>query len=678
MTESGAQPSLKDRAMGWLKKPGAEKLADAKQTGGDAAKYLGRAAEEISVATGANALVQETGALGKKGLNTAGEVAVGVTSAVDRGIDRIDQTVQGIGIHIGRGAEIIQKYGALKPFGARVLERGKALVDSVAATPLAWADREIVSRVDTFLDEKVGKVVEVGKLLFADSKGNKTEGGETGVGQTEDPKDADPRLEKATSVVEGSELLKIISEGREAAIKFDQLPNATGIVIADRLLGGENTDVSTKAQEVAELRAKVIEARGDRPDISFDHEQKLIDRSENKQLEAMKIGLEILDMLPESVDDLDRTGLNVARAKAIDLARANRGFINTLSSIGQSLEARFPDKADDVRQELVKLTQPLRENNEVAQSIYDQVEVGELVRVASKDVYMSLIKGNEIFGKLSKENQDEVTKGIGATRKEGVNGRNRYDRYDSEPGSVYDTALSAYAELAKVSVAYEAMREHVAQHPEMACQLVVMAERVTQAKYALKLAKNNMQAAMTIKSKELFDAENAKSLDASHTAEEQASRKGRKDYYAKILDRQAARIAAEKPSVQKVNKFLAVTGGTAVAALGAVEAAPVVADLAPQIIDYLVKAYQFVATNFDSTVKGALGLGTLLAGAKLSEYLSGKLGPIIGKRAEDLKVRTAEESKSAVDKLNVLLATLEDTDPRKQELEEIIKGLSKS
>lgn len=94
MTESGAQPSLKDRAMGWLKKPGAEKLADAKQTGGDAAKYLGRAAEEISVATGANALVQETGALGKKGLNTAGEVAVGVTSAVDRGIDRIDQRKQ--------------------------------------------------------------------------------------------------------------------------------------------------------------------------------------------------------------------------------------------------------------------------------------------------------------------------------------------------------------------------------------------------------------------------------------------------------------------------------------------------------------------------------------------------------------------------------------------------------
>lgn len=121
MTDSEAQqPSLKDRTMSWLKKPGSEKITDAKQAGVDTAKYVARGVEEVGVATGVTPLVREAAGTMTPVVHAATETAVNVSTAIDRGIDRIDQTVQGAGIHLGRGAEIIQKYGALRPFGARV------------------------------------------------------------------------------------------------------------------------------------------------------------------------------------------------------------------------------------------------------------------------------------------------------------------------------------------------------------------------------------------------------------------------------------------------------------------------------------------------------------------------------------------------------------------------------
>jgi len=678
MTEAPTpKPTLKEQAAGWFKK--------GKEAGSQAAGYVGKGLEDVSVATGLNPLVQEVGGLANKGLNSAAEVAVDVGTTIDRGIDLIDQTVQSVGIHLGRAKEFYDKYNDPSALVARIKERGKALVDHVLGDVAEFAEREVGSRVETaYYDHAVGllKLIGVGdvwgdvvadvKKLQEQQKRKKAE--KSG----EAPKEADPRLESVTAVIEGSDLLKLVSEGREAAIQFDSLPNATGITIAERLLQGSVPGVTEKATEVSDMKKKVIEARGQQPDISFDHEQRLIDRSESRQKEAAILGLEILDLLPETAEEITRAGFLEARTKAIDLARKNKGMINALSAIGESIMLRFPDKADAVKAELAKLTTPLYENNEVAQSIYEQVDTEGMARQASGELYVTLIKGNEIFGRLSKAQQDEATQSLGATRKEGINGRNKYDRYDAKEGSSYDVALKAYTELTRVGAAYEAMREHVAEHPELAGQLVIMAERVAQAKYALRLARNEFQAQMTIKAKELFDAENAKSLEVAHTAGEESDRKDRKDYYVRILDRQAARIAAEKPTVQRINKYLAVGAGVAVGAFAAVEAAPVVAELAPHVLEYLIKAYQFVTTNFDTTLKTIGAAGTLLGAAKLSEFLSGKLGPVVGKRAEGLREKTAQANASAVDKLNGLLATLEDNDPRRQQLEEIIGGLSKS
>lgn len=667
------KPSLKDKAMGWINKPKEEKIADVKGS------YVVKGAEEVAVATGLTPAVREVGGAGKKAINMATEGLVDVASAVDRTVDKVEGAVVAAGAHLSRAKEVYDKYNDPKAFGARILERGKALVDKVAAEPLDWAEREGVSRIETFFDEKVSRVIEVGNLLFSDKPRAEAGGNEGEVDNqplaTAETEAGDPRLEVATSVVEGSALIDLVSEGMEAAIQFDQLPNSTGITIADRLLGGENAEVAEQAAEVASLKEKVIESRGEKPDISWDHERRLINRSEARQKEAMETGLEILDNLPESAEDLTNTDLLGARAKGIALVRKNKGMINALTSVARSVELRFPDKGEDVRAELIRLTTPLHENDEVAKSIDGQVDVQDFVRASSGELYMTLIKGNEIFGKLSKENQDKVTAELGAQRKDNINGRFKYDRYDSEPGSTYDTALMAYAELARVSSAYEAMREHVAQHPEAAGQLVIMAERVIQAKHALKLARNKMQAEMTIKAKEVFDAENAKSLEASNRGQEESDRKGRKDYYSKILDRQAERIREEGPTVKKINKFLAIAGGTAAAAFGMAEAAPVVADLAPQAIEYLIKAYNFITTNFDATIKVAGGAAGVLGVAKLSEFLSGKLGGLISGRSEKLKEETAEANADAATRLQGLLDTLEEGDTRRAELEEIIAGL---
>lgn len=248
MTEAGAQPSpsLKDRAMGWLKKPGAEKLADAQQAGKDAAGYVGRGLEDVSVATGITPVVREAAGALTPAVNAVGEAAVDVYTAVDRGIDRIDQTVQGVGIHLDRAKEVYDRYNDPSALAARIKERGKALADYVLGgvaqkveEGYSWAETGYYDHAVGFLKlvgagDVWGDVVTDVKKFAEQQKRKKAEKKAAKTGEA--PKEEDARLESVTTLIEASELIKLVSEGREAAIKFDSMPNATGITIAERLL----------------------------------------------------------------------------------------------------------------------------------------------------------------------------------------------------------------------------------------------------------------------------------------------------------------------------------------------------------------------------------------------------------------------------------------------------------
>jgi hypothetical protein len=449
--------------------------------------------------------------------------------------------------------------------------------------------------------------------------------------------------------------------------------------MADKILkGGLTGENKDKAAEVAALKKQVIDARGEDPNKSFDHEARRSRKAEEGEVEAIKLGIDVLDLLPETADDLDRSTLNQARAKAISLARVNRGVIRNLTSIAKSLEGRFPAEAEKIRTKLVELTEPLREKNGVADAIHAGVDATPFMRKASGDLYVDLIKGSQVFDQLTKSQQDEVTASLGATRKESVNGRNKYERYDAEAGSTYDATLQAYAEYAKATVAYEAMREQVDQNPELACQLVVAAERVVQAKFDLKFKGSKLSAELLIKAKQVRDAESNKTYAASHTVEEQAERNQRKEYYAKILDRQAERIAKEAPTVKKINKYIMIAGGATAAAIAGVEGFQGAVQIAPEMLALLKQAYNLVKTIDYPVALDALKIGaTVGAGSLFAKWLGERVGAGVENQSAKVKKESVENVTASMDDLTALVDSLSDDNPAKAQFQAILKSMSK-
>lgn len=694
MTEgSSPKPSFKDRMSGFGKKFKESKVADA-------AKYVGRGAEELSVATGATALARESAGLMTPAKNWGAEKAVATVKGVDRAGSHVGNAGKAVWDRLGGAKDYLQKYLAVEPFEARVQERSKALVDFTFNEPADWAG-EAGSWMTTMYQEKIapgldniGLIISPDSLLDreekkakrtkkrAEKKAKRTK--ERAEKKAKISGEVDSRVDSASSIAEGSDLMALGAEGMESAQRYDALPNKNGFALAERMFDGLlSEEVQSKTKELNELRKAVIESRGDKDKRSWDHERKLTEKSEKKQREAIQLGIDVLDLLPESVAYLDRTTLNKARAKSIDLARKNNGIIRNLTSIAKSVEDRFPDKADEIRRKLVEITTPLREKNDVAKSIYEKVNTDELMKSASGDLYAALIRNSETFNQLTETQQDLVTKDLGATRKDGIDEKNRNERYDSESKSTYDVALNAYSEYAKLTMAYEAMINHVDKNPELACQLVVMAERVVQAEQVLKLASSKFKAELLIKSKQIRDKENNKAYDATHTAQEQASRKDRKDYYVKILNRQAARIEKEGPTVKKINKYILVAGGATAAAIAGVEGLSGVVQSAPEVIALLKQAYSVVAGvagNIDlSGAAAAAGLGTSIWGAaKFSEWLGGKIGKGVEGQSDKVATESATAIKGSVAELANLAGSLDADNPAKAQLEKIIKGLSTS
>lgn len=413
-------------------------------------------------------------------------------------------------------------------------------------------------------------------------------------------------------------------------------------------------ELNEALKKITEIKDKVMESRGENRSLSWQYEKSLVKASEASQAEAFDAGWEVLDALPDTADQLTMGMVINARVKALDLSGKSAKVIGSLTSIARSMERRFPGRVEEIRFSLQGVVAPWKEAKGIIRGVSESTELNPAItRQASGDIFRGLIEPNEPFMALTKEQQASVMEGIGGTITEETKRQKVYDKYEVTKGSLYEGILQAYGEYARLLVAYESSREYVNDHPESADQLMVLAERIMQAKSVMELMKSKMDAKIIIETRKIDNEKRATALEATNTAEENAALRERTAYYAKMLEQYNERVQREAPTVKKIIKYLGIAGLTTVSLVGVVEVAPAAIEAAKILVAFIAEHASITRTLTTARVAGGVwGI------AKLGAWLRSKLGEKAGKDAESNRGELSAQRSEALGNLRAVLPGL--------------------
>ncbi|MBT4124556.1 MAG: hypothetical protein HN981_04060 [Candidatus Pacebacteria bacterium] len=737
MTEgSSPKPSFKEKMSGFGQKIKENKIANS----------LGKRAEEGAAVTRATQGVNLVTDTAVKAGHAAGEVADKFGKGVDVVGDRAGQLGKNIELTAGNLKDSIHKDLSDEVIIAKLKEAGIKVTEKIRTEVEAVIGREIKGRISSLVAERVVPVL---KTL-----GLKKEKAAEEVSETTDEKPEEETSERsqrrAESTIEGSKLISDIMGNLDAAVKFDQvrdsqlpallekslgstelakkvgpvvLKSLTALIMESASFGGKTggameslsellNDPATREEleksnvsmaellegfndalkSITETKQLVLDSRGEDKDLSWEYEGKQVESSEKAQEEAFELGWEVVDALPKSAADLTIDKLITARVKAIDFSRKSMDVIRPLKKIAMSMEQRFPGKAKEIRAALLEAIAPWQVSKGVVNGVSEAIVLDrETMRQASGDIFKELIKPNEMFGALNRDQKTEVMEKVGGKMTDENKNQKIYDKHEVVPGSMYENALQAYGEYAKLLISYDSLRDHVENHPEAADQLMVLAERIMQAKSVLEFTKNKIASEVIVQSRIITNRKEASSSEKQNTASELKTQKERREYYTKILKRLSKRITDEKPTVDKIIRYfaaagLATIGGVAIAELGPgllessgqaiAEGSRVAVESAPDILEKLrvwavsasavgaeatgkaVEFARFIVDNSPKSVKVAAGISSGWASLNILSGLAEKVGIGAGKSAKKEEAALKKDNKEAVKNLRKIVKDL--------------------
>ena len=468
---------------------------------------------------------------------------------------------------------------------------------------------------------------------------------EKAMGNTETARKAGPVLLKGliAMMMEGSNFsgkTAEASQGLKALLKDkDQLEELSQKQISWAEMAA---DFDKALDEISSTRELVMDARGRDKHLSWEYEGDLVKASENAQGEVIDLGWEVLDVLPASAADLNVDTLITARAKTIDFSRRANDVINPLISVAKSMEKRFPEKTDEIRASLSKVLAKWTEAKGVARGLMTEVKVDkDTASQVESDVLGGIIGKNDMFNSITPEQQRAVMDKIGARAK----GEGEPAQYDRVAGGLYDKAIGAGEEYARLVICYENSREYVQDHPEAVDILMILAENVMQAKSRMELAQNQIDSEVLVQSRKTKNAAEFTAQRQGNLGSEAADRVKNKERYAMILDRYNERVQREAPTVKKIAVLLGVAGFSIVIAKEA----------GPGAIDAMIETAKFIAkvvADNAPMVARAVGTGAALsAPVLLWNWAREKMGKQAGKDATKELGKAEGEKKQAMDQL---------------------------
>ncbi len=633
--------------------------------------------------------------VGKQIGHGAGEEFTRVSGAVGVIGDRLGQAGEYIGETATNLSHSVRKdlspgvVGAgLKKFGSDVLSRVQSGAEQVVMRN--------VGKVATIYNDRLAPALrnlgaaEVGNAKFYNAFNNES-------AKTIDS--ADESEVRASEKIEGGLLIEEVMGNLKAAVDFDQMKDVAVAALLEKALGG--TELARKAgpvllkglvammlessnfsgqtadakkglqallankEQMQELKAKqidlsdlardfnaaledisskrelVISSRGKDKNLSWEYEGGLIQASENAQSEVLDLGWEVVDSLPESAVDLDMDSLVAARIKSQDFSRKANEVIFPLRDVAKSMEKRFPEKVEEIRASLSKVLAKWTESKGVARQLMKEFVIDKsITNQVQTDIFDGIINKNEMFASLTNDQQQEVMAKIGGKTKDGAE-----SGFDRVPGTLYDQALQASEEYARLSLCYEQVREYVNEHPEAADALMVLAENVMQAKSVMKLAQNKIDAEILVQSRKIKNNSEFTAQRQGNLASEAADRVKNKERYAMILDRYNERVQREAPTVKKIAKILGVTG---IAVVVGKEVGPEVADALIEVARMIAKA---VVDNIPMVTKAIAAGGGLWASVNILGWAREKMGKKAGRDAYKELSKAESDKKTALSNL---------------------------
>lgn len=343
-----------------------------------------------------------------------------------------------------------------------------------------------------------------------------------------------------------------------------------------RSLNGEDlmNTIDNALRTVSELRKKAKEARGENKNLSWKYEAGLIENSEKAQREMAALGLEIRQILPENGERITATVLASARGKGFEYARKADEAMRNLKHVALSLEIRFPSQVDAIRAKLQEIVNDWKEAKAVIPTISGEMFTKELSADCKRVVDWEFIAQDPSLRSVNEppmtggtEMQRTALAEVGITLIDrGLNGESPYEMM---PGSMYADAVETFTQYTGLVKAYEVAREQVAEHPEAADRLFVLAERVAQMRHAFEDIRIKITGELAIQVDRARNIAEIKQLQSEHRPEEAAARQERADYRLKVLVRFKERWNRELPVIKKALTYATALGVSATVLIGA-------------------------------------------------------------------------------------------------------------
>lgn len=668
-------------------------------------KNVGQAAEEQSVIFGATKAKDVITDTAVKGYHRASEAVTSVGGALNNLGNVVDQGVQRVG-DMGAGMKRAAQYDLNKDvvgaevgnIGLNVLSKIQDMVQKLAPAQ-AWIATQLNDRLVPIL-KAAGSEKDV-SFKYYNAFDNRS------TGQTESGQRS---KDLAAKKIEGSSLIGEIVGPLKAAADFDGVKGEAAVSLVKQALG--NTEFAKKAgpklfdalvtvvaesvnlgnksesalagldellgdpdnqdeldkqnitkreligafrdavKDISEKRKLVIESRGEMPGVSWGLEKSLVNVIENAEAEINELGFDVLSILPDTADQLNNGNMVAARIKALSLSRkTNNEVTKPLQSIAENMKKRFPDKVDQIDEALEKATESWMESKGVARALIAETKIDASTDAeVSEDIYSELIDSSKLFKSVTEEQQAEIAKALGveATADGG------HDRIE---GSLFSEVCRSYGEYLRLSAAYEQVKAHVEENPEAADILMVLAERVLQAKSVAELGKHKMDAQIIVQTWKVRNSNESTAQKQGDFASEKTVSIGRKEYYSKILDRYNNRVQSEKDMIDRVIKYMGVAGLAMTGVVAGVEIGP---EAGKAIWEAVKAMIAFLAENTPMTLKtGATATGSVLAVKVLSMLRSG-IGSWAGRRAEKQESKAKEEKKASLPDLEAAYKNLQD------------------
>jgi hypothetical protein len=586
---------------------------------------LGQRTNELGVATGATLVKDAVGGVANQAVNRAGEIGLGVQgvglNAAQRGADAV---VGGV-TAVGRGVDALKDMG--QNIGTVAKSIGKDILDSPIQMEKGGMKASLRERAQLLIARnanKLGNIIDERVIPFLkklDTFVNGSNNQETPAALEEAVQqvEAGEATEKEPEVIEGQGLIDVVVGNLKAAVEYDQMKNQEIMPLIDRTLNSSEVAVKvTKAvmrgmiavllensnfgggtlsarQALAELtedpqmreqvskinildfvdayekalkviseaREKVAESRGANKNLSWKYEGGLIESSEKAQQEAAKLGLEIRKLLPEHADQLTPELLAVARGKGFEFSDKAKEAMRKLKHVALSLEVRFPAKAKEIQAKLQTIVDEWKLAKDVIPTAAAEMfDAG--VRSQAREALILNIAQNESVRTLKTETEHRqvMTKlGIKFTGPEGD------FSHEIVAGGPYANALEAFTKYAALSKAYELARDQVSEHPEAADRLLVLADQMLQAKYALADAKSRIATELAIEVRTMKNVDQIRTLQSANRTQEADREKQKQKYYDKMLLQFKDRLNREIPVIRRTLGYLAAAGVVSAAVL---------------------------------------------------------------------------------------------------------------